>query len=69
MTTIAQLSVALRPIAVSDLRSELGNMRSGEALMLMIGGREFIVIGGSDWTQIVEAAGDHDALPLVPDEL
>jgi hypothetical protein len=68
MTAITNLPAAIRPIAMHDLRAELANMQAGEALMLTVNGRQFIVINGSNWTQIVEEAGDHNALPLAPTE-
>jgi hypothetical protein len=68
MTILNELSANLRPIPVHDLRSELGSMHNGEALLLVVNGREFVVVGGADWGRIIEEASDDRALPLVPEE-
>jgi hypothetical protein len=67
-TTTNQLAGNLRPIAISDLRVELANMTAGEALLLTMNGRQFVIVRGDNWAQLVEEAGNHRALPLVPDE-
>jgi hypothetical protein len=66
MTTLTELAANLRPIAIHDLRSELRDMRAGETLLLVVGGREFIIVAGADWRRLIEEAGDHNALPLAP---
>jgi hypothetical protein len=65
--TINELAGNLRPIAISDLRSKLGSMQAGEALLLVVGGHQFVIVRGDNWAQLVEEANDDRALPPVPD--
>jgi hypothetical protein len=68
VTTITGLAAAIRPIALHDLRSELGGMQTGEALLIHLDGKAFVVVAADAWSDLVETASGRDDAPMVPDE-
>ena len=66
MTSIPELASSIRPIAIADLRVEARSMHSDEALLVNLDGRAFVVITADAWADLVESAGGHDDVPLMP---
>src|SRR5215472_8519384 len=64
VTIIDQLASNIRAIAIGELRPELRAMRSDEALLIHVDGKAFVVLAADAWCGVVEAASDHNALPL-----